>query len=164
MAVAYSEEINSAMSIESFAFKNASVGNTISMDSFEVYMGLTDRENLSEAFEGNYLTGSKTLVLQSSNCNYTADEDEWCIIPLDTPFLYEPGHHLLLEFIIDGGSSGMHNYVWDPSQDRAVLSSYSENQFGYSQDKMIHLLLSGTELSLNPESFGSIKVILGSEE
>ncbi|MCK5784920.1 MAG: hypothetical protein KAH54_00020 [Candidatus Sabulitectum sp.] len=149
------------MSIEAFAFKNKGYGETLFLTGFEVYMGLTDNENLSAVFEDNYLPGTRTLVLQEDSVTYAAGTEEWCIIPLDTPFPYETGHHLLIEYLWTGGYTGMHNYVWTTTTDRAVLAYNPSSATGSNQSKMIHLLLTGTELNLEQTTFGAVKIILG---
>ncbi len=164
MVVAYSEEINTGMNINAFAFKNYGFDNNLTLTGFEVYMGLTDNVNLSTVYEDNYLPGTRTLVLQEDSILYTAEPEEWCIIQLDTPFLYEADHHLLLEFLFTGGSSGMHNYVWSTATNRAVMGYYPAGTSGAHQNNMIHLLLTGNALNLDQATFGAIKIILGNPE
>jgi hypothetical protein len=160
MAVAYSTEIGTSFCIESFAFKNWGVSNFLTINDFEVYMGYTDNELLVPVFEDNYLPGTRTLVLQEANITYNAEPGEWCVIELDTPFSYTTGHHLILEFQFSGGSSGMHNYLWPTPEGRALTATYQAVS-GYLMDDMIHLLLTGMAQSLDTDTFGAIKVLLG---
>lgn len=164
MVVAYSEEINTGMYINAFAFKNYGPDNNLTLTGFEVYMGLTDNVDLSTVYEDNYLPETRTLVLQEDSILYTAEPEEWCIIQLDTPFLYEADHHLLLEFLFTGGSSGMHNYVWSTTTDRVVMGYYPTGASGTHQSNMIHLLLTGNALNLDQTTFGAIKIILGNPQ
>ena len=152
------------MYINAFAFKNYGFDNNLTLTGFEVYMGLTDNVDLSTVYENNYLPGTRTLVLQEDSILYTAEPEEWCIIQLDTPFLYVADHHLLLEFLFTGGSSGMHNYVWSTTTNRVVMGNSPAGTSGMHQNNMIHLLLAGNPLNLDQTTFGAIKIILGNPE
>lgn len=161
MAVAYADEIPVPACIETFAFKNGGSGTTLLLTDLEVYMGYTDNTNLGAVFLENYIAGTRQLVLQADSIYLTADVDTWCEFELDTPFTFYPEHHMLLEFCFTDGSTGMHNFIWTTETSRSVISYSVEASQGNPAFNMIHLLLTGSELSMSQETFGRVKIILG---
>lgn len=164
MAIVYYDEVSVPVSIETFSFKNAGSGSTLALYDLEVYMGYSVKTSLNDYFSTNYLPGTRELVLQRDTINLTAEEGQWCEFQFDTPFEYIPDENmnLILEFSFSNGSTSMHNYIWNTSpEDRSVIAYSVEAPIGIPSESMIHLLLTGSSLSLDQESFGRVKFLLG---
>ncbi len=162
MTVAYADELADGFIVESFAFRNYGFGSSLILYNLEVTMGFTDSLDLNPSFDANYLPGTERVVLQADSIFLSAGVGDWCVFELDTPFEYSSDHNLLLEIQFSGTSSEMHNYLWESGADRSViaLGAPAPSQ-GSLHDWMIHLLLAGSELNLDCETFGRIKYILG---
>ncbi len=157
--VAYSEELGSAIEIESISLKVAS-GTKVHLDALQIYLGHTDRIELEEEFEGNYIGGTKTLVYDHSDLwLYAGAPGEWFTIQLDESFWYNGSDNLIIEFDWPGGENAIYVWGWISDVNRSLYGEYG-NPVGTQTWESLLVRLNGS-LSLEPTTFGAIKSTLG---
>jgi hypothetical protein len=162
-AVVLEDEIGQPIEIESISFMPSEDGyGPYSWEyGMSIYMGLTDQDQLSPYFESNYLPGTKQLVLYADSVFYGCTKDVWQEIVLDDPFLYTEGN-LVIEVLTPEWGGYTRIYNWDAGMNRALYTYMCSSPQGNLTVHLPYMMFSGA-LSLEQETFGAIKVILGRE-
>lgn len=160
--VVLEEEIDQALTIESISYMVSSMqSNYNNIYEVEIYMGLTELTVLTETFEDNYVPGTRQLVLSADSICYGDTVDVWCPIQLQYPFDYSGQDNLVIEIICQSsGYSPVYN--WDATSHRALYSYSLSSGTGTTYSFLPYMILSGS-LGLEQRTFGSIKVLLGSD-
>ena len=157
--VAYSDELGSAIEIESLSFQINS-GSRVNLGTLEIYLGHTDLAELGEEFEANYIAGTKTLVYDHSPEQLNAGAPgEWLTIQLDQSFWYNGTDNLVIEIDWPSGDNAIYVWGWIDNVNRSLAGTY-ENATGNLSWESLLMRLNGT-LSLEPVTFGAIKATLG---
>ena len=123
-------------------------------------MGLCSTDQLSPgSFDGNYVTGTKTLVY-STALQFVDQNQEWSEIVLSTPYAYNGTDNLIIEVQWENASqsNSYYNHEWFAGDNRCIYTQSSPAilQYGF----LPQMILSGT-FSLDNSTFAEIKVELG---
>lgn len=156
------EEIGQEISIESISYMVSSMqSNHNNVYDIEIYMGLTELDVLTDNFQDNYAPGTRQLVLSADTICYGDTVDVWSAIQLQYPFHYAGQDNLVIEIVCQGsGYSPVYN--WNTGSNRVLYTYNLSSSTGTRYSYLPYMLLSGS-LSLEQRTFGSIKVLLGSE-
>jgi hypothetical protein len=161
--LALDSDVSTAMTINSIFMKSAGGAGYVNLDELQIYIGSCSSDELSGVFDDNYITGSKTLVYDHQNVTLTAGGMyEWFEVPLDSPYFYDGQHNLIIDFMRTEGSAEINVWAWFPGENRSVTGGYYSDTGDPGTD-MPHLGLGGV-CDLNSDTFGAIKVLLGSPE
>ncbi|MCK5840993.1 MAG: hypothetical protein KAH31_02405 [Candidatus Sabulitectum sp.] len=157
-----SSEIGTAVEISSIQWhKHAEFTSTDAEDEdFKLYLGLCGSDQLNTgSFDGNYISGTKTLVY-SSDLLIVDMDDEWAEIVLDDPYWYNGTGNLIIEieWANETHDNSYYNHEWYAGDNRCVFSQGSPDIVAYGF--LPHMILAGT-LALENSTFASIKVELG---
>ena len=153
------DSLGTAIDIEAIGFM-VSEGEAVSFDRFTIHMGITGQSSLSEGFESNWITGTKTLVYDHDFVTYTSPgPNQWMEIPLDTVFWYNGEDNLLIEFGWPGGTEVIMIWAWVAPENYTCYAGWEEPQGNLLLESLV-LRLSGA-LELSPDTFAGIKSTLG---
>lgn len=156
-----SGEIGNAMDISSIRWhKHPLTSSDAEDEGFTIYMGLCASDQLSAgSFEGNYISGTKTLVY-STDLLFLDMADEWAEIVLDESYWYSGTDNLIIEIQWDNVShdNSYYNHEWLAGDDRCIYSQAFPDILSYGF--LPHMILVGT-LHLDNSTFAGIKVELG---
>ncbi|MCK5133995.1 MAG: hypothetical protein KAR40_17830 [Candidatus Sabulitectum sp.] len=163
--VVLKEEIGTAVTIESISFMINTPGwGSLTKEDVTFYLALSDQDELSAVFSENYITGTRIEVLHLDAMDLSGEQGDWMQIEFETPFWYLYEHNLLLEISTpeyDGCYA--HFYGWDPDSDRSLYNYDIAADQGNLLSEVPYMKLEGT-LSLEQNTFGRIKVVLGRDE
>ncbi len=151
------------MTIDQISWQRAgsSGSQTGYYNSFSMYMGLCDSDELTDRFSDNYLPGTMKLVYSTGTQVMTADPDQWMTITLDTPFYYDGSANLIVEIQWMGGSNMFFTYMWDTGTNRALMNkSDVGSPSGTLYTNMSRLMLDSPS-ALQSATFGEIKSLWG---
>jgi len=156
------EEIGQGMTVESISYMVSSMqSNHNNAYDIDIYMGLTELDVLTDIFQDNYTPGTKQLVLSADSICYGDTVDAWSAIQLQYPFHYEGQGNLVIEIVCpNSGYSPVYN--WNTGSNRVLYTYNLSSSTGTRYSHLPYMLLSGS-LGLEQRTFGSIKVLLGSE-
>jgi hypothetical protein len=158
--VAFSEELGSAIEIESLSFQVFS-GSKVHLGGLQIYLGLTNLTELGKNFEANYTSGTKTLVYNHGDMWLNAGSPgEWFTIDLDNSYWYNGTDNLIIEFGWPSGDEAIYVWGWTGDVNRSVYGLYGETTGSVSKESIL-MRLNGT-LALEAATFGAIKATLGS--
>lgn len=128
-------------------------------NTFRIYMGHADTDELSDTFEDNYVPGSRTLVYSTATQTMSADPDQWMTIQLDTPFEYDGTRDLIVEISWVGGSNMFFTYMWETGSNRGLMNKNDvTSPTGTLYTRMSQLMFSPAS-SLEQHTFGAIKAL-----
>ena len=128
-------------------------------NSFEIYLGLAEIDELSDNYESNYVPGSRVRVYSTATQTMSADPDQWMTIQLDTPFYYDGTHNLLVEIKWVGGSNMFFTYMWETGTNRGLMNKNDAGSpTGTLYTRMSRLMFSPAS-SLEQYTFGAIKAL-----
>lgn len=128
-------------------------------EGFTVSMANTPLDELTEVFEDNYPTGALVQVAVVDSLSTAGPDGTEITVKLETPFYYNGADNLLIETEYSQGSSFAWSWCWNPSSNRGI-TSYPGDPTGNFQEYVPYMVLESPE-SLNNETFGGIKVVLG---
>jgi hypothetical protein len=159
--VVLEDELGLEMTIDSISYMIGNLQYTNNyLSDVSIYMGLTDLDVLTETYDDNYLPGTKQLVLSSDSVFYGYTQDEWYPIALQQSFHYPGQDNLIIEIVVhDCGFSPVYN--WDSYSNRTLQNYNLSSSTGNYSTFVPYMLLSGSPSSLEQETFGSIKILLG---
>lgn len=162
--IATDEEIGTALEIETIHWHHTATGDTTAtFEDFNIYLAYCPNEVLGTVFEDNYTPGSKTLVYHRDNLEMEVYGSEWFPLELDSPFWYDGQNNLILEVTWAGGAGSIHNYLFNtPYSPCRLKAPTPDGPTGFLSSMRCQFMLEGT-LMLRPATFGSIKVMLGTE-
>lgn len=131
-AVVLQSEIGGALEIGSIAFAMYDSGGPglSSYDDFEICMGLTDRDTLGASFQGNYIAGTRMVVLEDDQLQISALPDGEIHFTLDEPFPYPGVHNLIVEVAYSACSeegSRIMSWHWGTAGRREVAGRYTSS-------------------------------------
>lgn len=155
-------EIGTAVTIGSISFKRAPAGSEdhVTLDTFQIYIGLCQSDQLSETFASNYIPGSRILVYDHDDVTITAGApNQWFEIQFDTQYFYAGHDNLVVEFLWDGGAYSIFNWGSEPGPARSITGGYGDAT-GTAESDVPHIRLNGT-LDLERATFGEIKTLMG---
>lgn len=159
--VVLSSDINTAMIINSIQWHRDSVYVVdATCNNFQMHMGLCASNQLNnESYEGNYITGTKTLVY-SGTVNISRDL-EWKEIVLQKPFIYDGTDNLIIEISwTKRTADSYYCQSWYAGNKRALYSRKPYAPTYYT--RIPHMIFTGTtSTSLERSTFGEIKVLIG---
>ena len=159
--VVLASEIGTAVTINSLQWhKFPTTDQDANCANFSIYMGLCATDQLSgDSFEGNYITGTKTLVY-SSALQVVSASTEWPEIGLATPFFYNGTDNLIIEIQWEDNPQPnlYYNWVWFAGDSRCIYAQGSPEIKVWNS--IPHMNLIGTE-ALENSTFAQIKVELG---
>lgn len=160
--VVLEEEIGQELTVESISYMVSSMqSNHNSVHNIHIYMGITELDVLTETFENNYTPGTRQLVLSADSTCYGDTADAWYPLQLQYPFQYPGQGNLVIEIICQySGYSPVYN--WDSVSNRSLFSQSISASTGTLMPYLPYMLISGS-LGLEQRTFGSIKVLLGTE-
>jgi len=154
-----SDSLGGAMEISSIAFLTET-GSVASFSRFVIHMGITDMTELSETFENNWMTGTKTSVYDHTDVTFNSPGvNQWMVIDLDTPFWYNGEDNLVMEFSWPSGSDVVMIWAWITEGGSSLFAGWEEPTGDLMQECLV-MRLEGT-LSLTADTFGAIKATLG---
>ncbi len=149
------------MQINSIMWEKApSTSTDADCEGFSMYLGLSSSATLStSSFDGNYISGTKTLVYSTPLLTIDMD-DPWGQIDLDTPFYYDGSENLIVEIQWDNGTedNSYYNIEWNAGPDRCIYQQKEPDIKSYYG--VPHMFLVG-DLALEGNTFAGIKVELG---
>jgi len=158
----YADEINTAITIESISFRIYGPSPIAYSDGLEMYIGLSDNEELSETFESNILPGTRTLVFNTDSLYIGGAPGEMLEIEFETPYYYSGEHNLIVDMVSD-----YNNYIivygWESGVQKGLVSYSLSSTLGQLFTKLPYMVLEGT-LDLQPSTVGSIKIEFGAPE
>ena len=156
--VVLASEIGDALNIENFEWKRSIGGEPMAtFNDFKIYMGVSTLDQLTTNYDANYISGTKTLVLDSSSyLNGTANPNEWFDVILDTPYWYNGQDNLIIEIEWSSGVGSLYTWHWDGGTARSVVGGYGHAIGDYTESLVPNLKLNGV-LSLESTTFGTIK-------
>ncbi len=160
--LALDSEIGTAVTVNSISFKRAPAGaeDHVDLETFQIYMGLCQSDQLSETFEDNYIPGSRILVYDHDDVTITAGApNQWFEIQFDTPYFYAGHDNLVIDFLWDGGACSIFNWGSEPGPARSITGGYGDAT-GTAESDVPHIRLNGT-LDLERATFGEIKALMG---
>ena len=156
-----SSEIGTAMQINSLKWhKNPYTSTDAQCEGFSIYLGLCANEQLSSSsFEGNYISGTKTLVYSTSLLMVDQTSD-WKEIILDESYFYNGTDNLIIEVQWENASwsNSYYNHEWMAGENRCIFRQDAPDILAYNM--LPHMILAGS-LSMENSTFGEIKVELG---
>lgn len=165
--VVLDEEIGSDFNIESIAWQAHPAGDDAAeFVTFKVWMGLCGSDQLGSNFDDNYITGTRTLVYESSSEVMSGSPDTWASIPLDTDYLFDAqAGNLIIEVTWESCADLKSFYVrsWDSGTIRAV--GYTQvgapsHPTGSLSSSLPRLMLTGSaQGALETLTFGAVKSI-----
>ncbi|MCK5131797.1 MAG: hypothetical protein KAR40_06545 [Candidatus Sabulitectum sp.] len=158
--VVLSGEIGTPMQINSIKWHKVSTGSNAICENFSLYLGLCASDQLSNnSFDGNYISGTKTLVY-STNVLTVNQTPEWPEIILENSYWYNGTDNLIIEVQWENTSISNTYYCheWVAGSNRCIYKQGSPN---IVYDSVLpQMVLSGV-FSLENSTFASIKVELG---
>ena len=157
--IALAEEMNGPMTIGDISWQRGGSSGSAqgTYNSFKIYMGLSSSDELTDTFESNYISGTRTLVYATSSQTMTAGPDEWMTIILDTPFQYNGTDNLVVEIQWAGGSNMFYTYMWETGSNRGLMNKTNiGSPTGTLYTRMSELMFT-PESSLQQYSFAYIK-------
>lgn len=157
--IVFADEINTGITIGRISFVIFSSDSYSYSDGMEVYMGLTDKEELTDMFAENWIPGTRTLVFSADSLYTGAVQGDVIEIQLDVPYYY-PGEHNLLVETISGTGNWTSVYSWESGVQRNLASYYLSSPQGYLATETPYIVLEG-EADLQPSTAGAIRIILG---
>jgi hypothetical protein len=151
-------EIGDAIEISSISWKRfPSPDDQGSFNDLKVYLGLCASDDLVAAFDDNYISGTKTLVLsESSYTTSVVGINEWFEIPFTTPFWYNGQDNLIIEIEWSSGSGSLYSWSALPGGIRRIYGPYGTTSALVLDDNFPTIQLNGT-LSLENTTFAQIK-------
>lgn len=152
-------EIDTAMLINSIWLKCCpGYDSTSTFQDLKIYVGLSDLDQLTTNFLGNYIPGTRTLVAEGSPYPISASQDEWFEIPFSQAYSYNGVDNLLLEFEWSTGTRSIYDWQWNAGPQRALFSgNYASFPEGdYFETLIPNLLLDGS-VGLDEATLGAIK-------
>lgn len=163
--VVLDDEIGSDFNIESIGWQAHPAGDDAAeFVTFNIYMGLCASDQLGSTFDANYITGTRTLVYQSSSEVMSATPGNWASIPLDTDYQYDSqAGNLIIEVTWESCADFKSFYIhsWDAGTIRAV--GYTQvgapaHPTGSLSSSLPRLMLTGTaQGALETMTFGAVK-------
>ena len=156
------EEIGTALEIETIYWHHTATGDTTAtFYDFNLYLAYCPDDVLSTTFADNYVPGTKTLVIHRDELVMQVYGGDWFSLELDSPFWYDGVRNLILEVTWSGGSGSIHNYLFNtPYTPCRLKAPTPDGPTGFLSSMRCQFMLEGT-LMLQPATFGSIKVMLG---
>lgn len=156
--VVLDSDIGSALTIDQLSWMRSVGGEAMgTFNDFKIYMGLCASDQLTTDYMANYITGTRYLVLSSSQyVNGTPSPNEWFDVVLDTPYWYNGQDNLLIEVEWSSGSGSLYTWQWNGGGARSVIGGYGQSIGSYTESVVPHLMLNGT-LALEQTTFGAIK-------
>ncbi len=122
--VVLDEEIGSDFDINSIAWQKHPAGDTSAeFNTLKIYMGLCSEDQLASIFDDNYISGTRTLVYESSSQVMSGGIDEWVSILLDTDYQYDSSEgNLIIEvtWVSPVDNKSFYSRSWDAGTIRAV--------------------------------------------
>ncbi|MCK5133328.1 MAG: hypothetical protein KAR40_14400 [Candidatus Sabulitectum sp.] len=163
--LALSEEIGSDFTIDEVSCQvHPTATNSVEFNDFKIYMGLCEADELIAAFDDNYISGTKTLVLNASSLVITGNPDEWASLLLDAAYDFDAeAGNLVIEFSWEScvDYQSFYTYSWDTGTIRSVANTIAgapSNPTGTLSSAMSRLMLTGTSSQeLTSVTFGTVK-------
>ncbi len=154
-------DIGTAFEISSIKWhKNPQTSTDALNEDFRLYLGRCESDQLNTgSFDGNYASGTKTLVF-SSDLLVVDMADDWAEIVLDDPYWYDGTDNLIIEieWANETQDNSYYNHEWYAGNDRCVYSQGSPDIVSYGF--LPQMILVGS-LSLDNSTFAGIKIELG---
>lgn len=167
--VVLDQEIGSDLDVTELGWQVHPVAqNSAEFADLNIYLGLCAEETLGSSFDDNYISGTRTLVYHSDSEVLSGSPEDWSMITLDSPYLYDPAEgNLIIEVTwsscVDHKSFYVHS--WDTGAIRAVgytQAGAPSQPTGSLSSAMPRLKLTGTSSgSLTSLTFGSVKALCG---
>lgn len=157
-ALILEEEMGTALALDQLGFRRTEwgTGDSIYLQNVEIYLALTDLDELTDSFDDNFDQSTHELVYASPVFVSTAPPSGWVQIPLDTEYYYPGTRNLVVEITYTDASVDFQSFVWTPGALRTIWHSDPESPTGYVLDSAPNMLLSGI-LSLEQSTFAKIK-------
>ena len=151
-----STEFSEAMTINSVAWFPSEGYTSVTFEEFYVYMGYCSSDQLTETFDANYVSGTRTEVFQRTSSFMLAAVYPWTTITLDTPFFYDPSlGNLIVEIQWPGGEEEIYTFNYYTGENTLVMAGYGLPTGSISPEAP-YLQFQG-ELSLDQSTFAGIK-------
>lgn len=151
-----SSEFSEPMTISSVSWYPSPGYNLVNFDQLYLYMGYCSSDQLTENFDANYISGTKTSVFERTS-SFTVDAVyPWTTITLDDPFWFNPASgNLIIEVGWPNGDHEIYTFNYASSKTILVIGFYGSSS-GNAFLEGPYLKLEG-ELALNQTTFASIK-------
>ncbi len=144
------------MTISSVAWYPNSGYTSVTFDAFYINMGYCASDQLTEDFDANYVSGTKTQVFQRASTYKVDAVYPWTAITLDTPFFYDPAQgNLIIEVDWPDGVDEIYTFNYYTGVNSLVMGPYGSPTGNVFMDAP-YLQLQG-ELSLDQSTFAGIK-------
>ncbi len=157
--VVLASEMGDAMEIESFSWKRSVGGEPFgTFEDFSVYVGLCDSDELTTNYDGNYMSGTRTLVFEGGAGFEigTPSPNDWFDLTLDTPYWYNGSDNLLIELEWSSGSGSLYTWHWNSGSQRSVIGAYGQSTGDYTESLVPNLRLNG-DLALDQSTWAGVK-------
>ena len=163
--VVLDEEIGSDFEISSIAWQKHPAGDTSAeFNTLKIYMGLCSEDQLVSVFDDNYISGTRTLVYESSSQVMSGGIDEWVSIVLDTNYQYSSSEgNLIIEvtWVSPVDNKSFYSRSWDAGVIRAVgytQTGAPTQPTGSLSSSLPRLMITGTAGgALESLTFGAVK-------
>ena len=163
--VVLDEEIGSDFEINSIAWQKHPAGDvSAEFATFKIYMGLCSEDQLGSVFDDNYISGTRTLVYESSSQVMSGSVDEWVSIVLDTDYQYDSSEgNLIIEvtWISCVDLKSFYTRSWDAGSIRAIgytQTGAPTHPTGSLSSSLPRLMITGTAGgALESLTFGAVK-------
>jgi len=130
-----------SLSVSEVSFRAAN-SDSVSFESFSVFMGTAFDEELVDTFADNY-RGERTQVFSGSNVTF-APSAGWVRIPLDMEYLWNGSDSIILEVVYSGADQGMlYCGYWETDGFRTMYSGNDEALTGSLERFAPHLVVTG---------------------
>ena len=149
------------MTIDALSWQWATGGTSAGFNNFVIILGHTDRDELGNVFDENYLPGTDVRVYSTSYAELKVGTDGWVTIDLQTDFDYNGTDNLVMEIQWSAGSGSLYTYAWDTGTDRLLRGASPSSATGQLGSGICQFMI-GSTLALEQSTFGSIKAELGS--
>ena len=163
--VVLDEEIGSDFEISSIAWQKHPAGDaSAEFNTVMIYMGLCSEDQLGSIFDDNYISGTRTLVYESSTQVMSGGVDEWVSILLDTDYQYDSSEgNLIIEvtWVSPVDNKSFYCRSWDAGAIRAVgytQAGAPTQPSGSLSSSLPRLMITGSAGgALESMTFGSVK-------
>ena len=145
------------MTINSISFFPDAGYSRVNFTSFYLHMGYSSSSNLTENYEDNYVSGTRTAVFERASAFTVNATYPWTTITLDTPFWYDPSAgNLIVELEWPDGDSEIYTFNFGTPGVNSLVKGFYGLSSGDVYQESPYLKFEGP-LNLNQTTFAGIK-------